>query len=263
MCIIIQCSVTARGSRHSSMSLDIHFRSTQRAGGISIWRSFCLTCCLLWTFALFIKVQHRFSNAKKIFVYLLISRRTAVCGLPAWRDMKLKPTSYGSGQPKDHTILCSVHEEVNTLLTLSWIEQSEAHIIQNTVQTDWQLLGRKVLRVSLRGRATDTEAEKEGLSTMVVMLSETLPQCCVLLLCISHCWRPSLSGQSSVSTETSASQLECPKGNSNPKAGSDGWMNTVIPSLCLQDRRVQGNTNILKTVWCYCKSKVYTKYGWI
>lgn len=52
------------------------------------------------------------------------------------------------------------------------------------------------------------------------MLSETSPRSCVLPLCISHCWRPSLSGQSGVSSETSASMLECPRENSSPGQGA-------------------------------------------
>lgn len=36
-----------------------------------------------------------------------------------------------------------------------------------------------------------------------------------------------MSGQSSVSPETSASQLECPRGNSTPRQGSDGWTDTL------------------------------------
>lgn len=52
------------------------------------------------------------------------------------------------------------------------------------------------------------------------MLSEASSRSCVLPLCISHCWRPSLSGQSSVSSETSASLLECPRENSSPGQGA-------------------------------------------
>lgn len=53
-----------------------------------------------------------------------------------------------------------------------------------------------------------------------LMLSEPSPRSCVLPLCISHCWRPSLSGQSGVSSETSASLLECPRGKPSPGQGA-------------------------------------------
>lgn len=75
------------------------------------------------------------------------------------------------------------------------------------------------------------------------MLSETSPRSCVLPLCISHCWRPSLSGQSSVSSETSASLLECPRENSSPGQGAmDGhrpssitapWPFLKLKAVCL------------------------------
>lgn len=58
------------------------------------------------------------------------------------------------------------------------------------------------------------------MSAAALMLSEASPRSCVLPLCISHCWRPSLSGQSSVSSETSASLLECPRENSRPGQGA-------------------------------------------
>lgn len=58
------------------------------------------------------------------------------------------------------------------------------------------------------------------MSAAALMLSETSPRSCVLPLCISHCWRPSLSGQSSVSSETSVSLLECPRGNPSPGQGA-------------------------------------------
>lgn len=58
------------------------------------------------------------------------------------------------------------------------------------------------------------------MSAAALMLSETSPRSCVLPLCISHCWEPSLSGQSGVSSETSASLLECPRENSSPGQGA-------------------------------------------
>lgn len=71
------------------------------------------------------------------------------------------------------------------------------------------------------------------------MLSETSPRSCVLPLCISHCWRPNLSGQSGVSSETSASLLECPRENSSPsREATDGRRPSSItapsPSLKLK-----------------------------
>lgn len=118
-----------------------------------------------------------------------------------------------------HSTLLRVHGEANRLPRWGWIEQSDAHITQTTVQTDWQLLG-TTSHVSAWDWERDRDRKGRDLLVAAVMLSETLPQCCVLLLCISHCWRPSLSGRSSVSPETSASLLECPRGNSSPRQGA-------------------------------------------
>lgn len=52
------------------------------------------------------------------------------------QNMKLKPSSYGYGQPEDLIVFCYVHEEVNTLPERCRIEQSDAHILQNAAQTD-------------------------------------------------------------------------------------------------------------------------------
>lgn len=188
--------------------------------------------------------------------FFLHLRCSAVWGLPAFsldQTHSIK-TLFISLRAKrgSHSTLLRVHEEVNTLPRWGWIEQSDAHIIQATVQTDWQLLG-KTSHVSAwdRGRARERERQRQkrkGLSVVAVMLSETLPQCYVPLLCISHCWRPSLSGQSSVSSETSDSLLECPRGNSSPRQGAmDGRTHsssTAIPSPCLQAKSIQRDCTI-------------------
>lgn len=73
------------------------------------------------------------------------------------------------------------------------------------------------------------------------MRSETSPRSCVPPLCIGHCRRPSLSGQSGVSSETSASLLECPRENSSPGQGAmDGRRPSPItaPSPFLQLKAV-------------------------
>lgn len=95
-----------------------------------------------------------------------------------------------------------------------WIEQSDAHIIQNTEQTDWQLLGPSSYESPWK-RQRERQKRKD------CWWLRWCSQCCVLLLCMSHCWRPSLSGQSRVSPETPASLLECPGGNSAPGGGKD------------------------------------------
>lgn len=83
--------------------------------------------------------------------------------------------------------------------------------------------------------------KRRGLSAAALMLSETSPRSCVLPLCISHCWRPSLSGQSGVSSETSASLLECSRENSRPGQGAmDGHRPSSItaPSPVLKLKAV-------------------------
>lgn len=144
---------------------------------------------------------------------------------------------------KKKSTLLREHEAVNTLPWWVWIEQSDAHMIQATVQTKWQLLG-KASTISARDRGRERDGGSKGgeLSAAAVMLSETLPRCCVPPLCISHCWRPSLSGQSGVSSETSASPLECPRGNSSPRQGAmDGrtvWSSAVVPPPLLEAKAI-------------------------
>lgn len=62
--------------------------------------------------------------------------------LKTGHNQNLKDCPYGSGQPDDLLVLATVYEVVNSLPEKAWIEQSDAHIIQNAVQIDCQLLGK-------------------------------------------------------------------------------------------------------------------------
>lgn len=58
-----------------------------------------------------------------------------------------KPLSYCSERKEkkkkeDLIVPCYVHEAVNSFSRVGSIEQSDAHIVQSTVQTDRQLLGK-------------------------------------------------------------------------------------------------------------------------
>ena len=219
------------------------------------FKYFLTKFCLL-TFALFMRYS---IDWQKPWEHVLASfhspRCSAVCGLRAfslekwWHLKTLVILLRVKKKKEDLIVLCYVHEVVNSFSRtgLDWAircSYRSGHSA-NRPTASWQ----NVSNVSLRERERERdgegerererergrEKEKEGLSAVAVMLSETLPRCCVLLLCISHCWRPSLSGRSSVSSETSASPLECPRGNSTPEAGSDGWTDTPgLPLWYLQ-----------------------------
>lgn len=144
--------------------------------------------------------------------------RKMICFFCTWTEPHVARGSHGA--------LLRAHQEVNHLPQWGWIEQSDAHITQTTVQTGRQLLG-KTSYVSEWDWGRDRDGKGRNLLVVAVMLSETLPQCCVLLLCISHCWRPSLSAQSSVSSETSDLSVGMPERKFRPEAGSDGWTDTL------------------------------------
>lgn len=165
----------------------------------------------------------------------------------------------------DHSTLLRTWSKHFARAGLNWAIRCSYHSEHsaNRLTASWQ----NVSHVSLRERERVCERErhrdrKGGIVVVAVMLSETLPQCCVLLLCISHCWRPSLSGQSSVSPETSASLLECPRGNSTPRQGAmDGRTpstSTLIPSPGLRVRTVQSDlTNNLSCIVAKVQIKVH------
>lgn len=161
-------------------------------------------------------------------------RCSAVCGLFLFfrQNIKLKPSSYGSGASggPHSTHKGTRRSKQFARARLNWAIRHSYHSEHsaNRLTASWP----NIEHVSLRDRERHTETEKEGLLVVAVMLSKSLPQCCVLLLCISHCFRPSLSRESSVSPETPASLLECPGGNSTPRrAAVDG--HTPSPSTLI------------------------------
>lgn len=100
------------------------------------------------------------------------------------------------------------------------------------------------------------------MSAAALMLSEASPWSSVLLLCISHCWRPSLSGQSSVSSETSASLLECPRENSSPGQGAmDGRRSSSItaPSPFLTIKAVCLVSSVITEAFQTAEHKISVK----
>lgn len=172
---------------------------------------------------------------KKMICFFLHLRCSAVWGLPAFsldQTHSIK-TLFISLRAKrgSHSTLLRVHEEVNTLPRWGWIEQSDAHIIQATVQTDWQLLG-KTSHVSAwdRGRAREreTETEKEGI---VGGGGDALGDfASVLCAAIVH---QSLLEAKSVRTEQRFLRdlrlsAGMPERKLKPKAGSDGWTDTLV-----------------------------------
>lgn len=129
-----------------------------------------------------------------------------------------------------HSTLLRAHEEVNTLPRRGWIEQSDAHIIQATVQTDWQLLG-KTSYVSAwdRGRARERDRDRKGRDCRWW-------RWCSRRLCLSvvcrYCASVNAGGQ--VCQDRAAfpqrPQPLCwnAERKLKPKAGSDGWTDTLV-----------------------------------
>lgn len=54
----------------------------------------------------------------------------------------IAPSERKKKKKEDLIVPCYVHEAVNSFSRVGSIEQSDAHIVQSTVQTDRQLLGK-------------------------------------------------------------------------------------------------------------------------
>lgn len=161
--------------------------------------------CTFWTLC---ETKHRLTNAARGCLAFFVP----VCGLCA----------SSADKTENFNLLHVVRDDQGMSIVLGYSRRSKQYASvglnwaircsydsehkANRLTATWPV----VLRVTLKERQRERQKRKD------CWWLRWCSQCCVLLLCMSHCWRPSLSGQSRVSPETPASLLECPGGNSAP-----------------------------------------------